>query len=302
MTTLQMECFLEAAKFSSFSLAAVNLYLSQPTLSRQIQAMEEELHTALFLRTNNTVVLTEAGRTLLPKIEKLYRDYHAALNEIHDIASGYQGRLSIGVQSGQRVDRGLAEAIQRLRREIPDGGRVMLRHLEIKGSYSALMDGSVDALLCAEETMPLSDKLERRYIRSTAMCLAVPAAHKNAAMLQVNIQRVGEYFGDLPYWVLDRGRGEMTQWPDLEDVLIAPAAEILSGSGADTNSLLMMVSAGMAITCVNEDSIIASDSNVRLIPMVSEQGTLQKVSLCLYWRRDNGNPLLPKLRSIWDSI
>ena len=50
MTTLQMECFLEAAKFSSFSLAAVNLYLSQPTLSRQIQAMEEELHTALFLR------------------------------------------------------------------------------------------------------------------------------------------------------------------------------------------------------------------------------------------------------------
>lgn len=54
----------------------------------------------------------------------------------------------------------------------------MLRHLEIDGSYSALMDGSVDALLCAEETMPLSDKLERRYIRSTAMCLAVPAAHK----------------------------------------------------------------------------------------------------------------------------
>lgn len=53
--------FLVVAREESFSQAAKVLYLSQPTLSRQIRELEEELDTKLFIRTNRNVILTKEG-------------------------------------------------------------------------------------------------------------------------------------------------------------------------------------------------------------------------------------------------
>ena len=53
--------FLTVAREESFSRAAEALYLSQPTLSRQIRDMEEELGATLFVRSNRSVTLTREG-------------------------------------------------------------------------------------------------------------------------------------------------------------------------------------------------------------------------------------------------
>lgn len=56
--------FLTVAREASFSRAADALYMSQPTLSRQIRDLEEELGTTLFVRTNRNVTLTRDGMRL----------------------------------------------------------------------------------------------------------------------------------------------------------------------------------------------------------------------------------------------
>ncbi len=58
----QLESFVEIVKRKSFTKAAKNLYLAQPTLTGHIQALEEELGTVLLNRTGRSIFLTEAGR------------------------------------------------------------------------------------------------------------------------------------------------------------------------------------------------------------------------------------------------
>ena len=53
--------FLTVAKEQNFTKAAEQLHITQPTLSRQLAALEEELGTDLFIRGSRSITLTEAG-------------------------------------------------------------------------------------------------------------------------------------------------------------------------------------------------------------------------------------------------
>lgn len=65
MTLNQIEYFIQVAEHGSFSKAALVLNVAQPALSRQVRALETELHETLFLRNGRGVELTDAGRRLL---------------------------------------------------------------------------------------------------------------------------------------------------------------------------------------------------------------------------------------------
>ena len=60
----QLRVFLAAAEAGGFSPAARALYVSHPTVSRTVAALERELGTPLFVRSNRTQTLTGAGRVL----------------------------------------------------------------------------------------------------------------------------------------------------------------------------------------------------------------------------------------------
>lgn len=62
----QLQYFLEISTSKSISVAAENLYISQPALSRSIKALEEELGVSLLFRAVDGVRLTQAGKELLP--------------------------------------------------------------------------------------------------------------------------------------------------------------------------------------------------------------------------------------------
>ncbi len=74
MTDLvKLKSFLHAAENLSFSEAAKQLHLSQPTVSHHIKSLEQELNVELFTRSGSNIRLTEAGRLLLPWAHKLIR-------------------------------------------------------------------------------------------------------------------------------------------------------------------------------------------------------------------------------------
>lgn len=67
----QLQAFVEIASSKSISIAAENLYIAQPSLSRSMKLLEEELGLTLLIRSSNGVRLTEDGRTLLPTIQEI---------------------------------------------------------------------------------------------------------------------------------------------------------------------------------------------------------------------------------------
>ena len=64
MNLKQLEAFVEVAEGGSFSKAAKNLYLTQPTISAHISALEKELEVRLFVRNTKEVSLSVEGQTL----------------------------------------------------------------------------------------------------------------------------------------------------------------------------------------------------------------------------------------------
>jgi len=96
LETGELRAFLVLASELHFRKASERLFIFQPALSRQIQRLEETTGGALFARTRRKVALTEAGRLLLPRTERLLRDGEEALKRVKEATEGRAGTLCIG--------------------------------------------------------------------------------------------------------------------------------------------------------------------------------------------------------------
>jgi DNA-binding transcriptional LysR family regulator len=97
MDTQSLNAFLAVAETQSFSLAAEQLHITQPAVSKRIAALEKQLDCRLFDRIGRHVHLTEAGRALLPQSRRILQDIKEAVRSIHDLQGEVSGRLSMGI-------------------------------------------------------------------------------------------------------------------------------------------------------------------------------------------------------------
>jgi LysR family hydrogen peroxide-inducible transcriptional activator len=93
----QLRYFCAIAETGSFSRAAQQSHVSQPSLSQQILKLENELGARLFDRLGRTVRLTELGSAFLPRARAVLRDVEAARSDIAERKTSVSGPLCIGV-------------------------------------------------------------------------------------------------------------------------------------------------------------------------------------------------------------
>ncbi|MEU7648170.1 transcriptional regulator CynR [Streptomyces huasconensis] len=88
---------LAVAEHGSFTRAAEELHISQPTLSQQIKQLERSLGVQLLDRTGRTVRLTDAGVVYTDHARRALRDLAAAERAVHDVQDLSRGHLRLGV-------------------------------------------------------------------------------------------------------------------------------------------------------------------------------------------------------------
>ncbi|MBB6098771.1 DNA-binding transcriptional LysR family regulator [Deinobacterium chartae] len=96
MELKQLRYFVALAEELHFGRAAERLGLTQPPLSRQMRALEDDLGVRLFRRSTQRVELTEAGRALLPEARALLERAETAARHARRAARGETGRLEVG--------------------------------------------------------------------------------------------------------------------------------------------------------------------------------------------------------------
>lgn len=95
----QLEAFEAVLLHHSFTRAAEVLFLTQPAVTRQIAALEQEMKTPLFERLGRTVVPTAAGEALHRYAEEILRLTREAREAVSEISAGAAGRLTVGASS-----------------------------------------------------------------------------------------------------------------------------------------------------------------------------------------------------------
>jgi len=121
--------FLAVAKHRNFTRAAEQLGIAPPTLTRQIQDLEQALGTRLFLRLQREVSLTEAGRALQAEAELTVRQFESAQLNAQRAGRGDTGHIELGYVASAVFSGVLQQQVSGFRQRFPDVGFTITEHL-----------------------------------------------------------------------------------------------------------------------------------------------------------------------------
>jgi DNA-binding transcriptional LysR family regulator len=234
-----------------FGRAAAQLLIAQPSLSRQIRRLEQQLGARLFDRTPQGTELTEAGTVFLPQAKAMLRA--AAQAAAATRAAAAPSRITIGYTAGLII----TPAVRQLRRQQPDAD-VRSLHLEWNEPRTALLDHQVDA---AVTRLPLrTEGLHVTILYDEPRLLMVPLDHRLAGKESVTLDDIAdEPMPRLPdpvwnaYWRIDP-RPDGSPAPD------GPLVSALE----DKNEL---IAAGQAVAIIPGGALSSVRPDLTAIPL-----------------------------------
>lgn len=184
----QLECFCAVARAGSFTKAAEQLGIAQPSLSEQIAKLEQCLGAALFERLNRRIELTPLGEAILGKAQALLEDA-AALPELFERArEGVRGPLRVGAIPtilpyflAPRF-KGFAERYPGVDLQVREGPTAELVEL--------LLEGVIDIAVLS---LPVEGAgLVMKELFRDPLYLVVPEGHPLASREKVQLRRASE--------------------------------------------------------------------------------------------------------------
>lgn len=174
MDTNTLHAFLAVAESGSFSLAAEQLFLTQPAISKRIAALEEELAVKLFVRLSRRVLLTEAGRTLLPKARQIMDEMAESRRLIANLSEEVRGTLQLATSHHIGLHR-LPDILRDYSRRFPQV-EFDLHFLDSEAGCAAVASGVLEM---AVVTLPriAPDKLAIHPVWDDPLMLMVSREH-----------------------------------------------------------------------------------------------------------------------------
>jgi DNA-binding transcriptional LysR family regulator len=190
---VQLRSFLVVVEEGSLNRAAVRLRISQPALSRQMQALEAEVGGRLLERTTAGVSPTDAGHALAASIRPVLADYDSAIAEARRLARGQREQLRVGylVSAAQTY---LNPALSALRRTHPEV-KVKLLDLSPGEQIAALRAGEIDVAIIGQEGCLAARDFYTRKLATLPIVAVLPADHRLASRKKIRLEELrGERF------------------------------------------------------------------------------------------------------------
>jgi len=285
----ELECFVAVADNLSFSKAARQLHLSQPPLTRQIQALEEKLGARIFNRSAHGVVLTHAGARFLEDARAILRHVDHAADAIRYESQGETGRLRLGF-IGALADVKLIRLIQRFRKDYP-ASLVELCNLYPSAQLRALQAGALDGGFIGTQPQKPIKGLTFADWGSEPLLLALPEEHSLAQIAKLRWQHLQGLS-----WVTI-SRQDAPAYRDLFSKITeshALAVQIVQESNT-IKSVLILVASGVGVAMVPQSvkNLLTSGVAFRRLPPPQPI-----VHYAFAYRTGNDSPTLDKFLAL----
>ena len=291
MELRHLRYFVAVAEAGSLTVAAEGkLHTSQPSLSRQIRNLEDEVGAQLLRRSARGIELTPAGRTFLDHARVVLSQVEAAGEAARRVAHPAKPCFAMGFLTGHELT-WMPEALQILRDELPNVD-VMISSQYSPLLANALLKGTVDAaFLRRERGVP---DLAFRLLVKEPLVVILPSNHRLASLKAIS---PGDLVGETFVGVADTApvlRAVIDDYLKRSGINITPAHEV--------DHVVMGV------------SLIASTGGVGLLPAYAQnflyssvtsrplKGDAPTVELVLGYKKSNQSPILKLLLSRLDEL
>lgn len=259
MTLQQLVYFLAVARTRHFTRAAEEVRVAQPSLSKQIHALEHELGAELFSRARGHIALTPAGEVLLPFARRIVADVESARLQVQELAGLRRGRLRVGAPPS--LIAGLfAEVLCRYATAYP-GIELRVEEGGSRGLVRSLTGGELDlALVVAAPEVP-TGALGSTPILTEALVVASRAGD----------DWPGERRKVRPAELKDRPLVVFREGYGLRDTTVAACRAAgfeprFSVQGGEMDAVLRFVEAGLGVAVV-PGMVLASRPGLRGTPL-----------------------------------
>jgi LysR family hca operon transcriptional activator len=291
MELRHLRYFVAVAEAGSLTVAAQRrLHTSQPSLSRQIRDLEDEVGAQLLTRRARGIELTPAGRAFLEHARVVLSQVEAAAAAARGVAHPAKPCFTMGFLTGHELT-WMPEALRILRDELPNID-VMISSQYSPRLANALLKGSVDAAFLRREKG--APELAYRVLVKEPLVVVLPSDHRLAALKAISPQDlVGETFVTVS---------------DTAPVLRVVIDDYLKRSGINITPAHEADHLAMGM------SLIASTRGVGLLPAYAQnflpssvtsrplKGDTPTIELVLGYKKSNESPILKLLLSRLDEL
>jgi DNA-binding transcriptional LysR family regulator len=185
----QLESFLEVARLCSFSRAAEKRFCTQPAISSQIRALEEEVGARLLDRSGGRVSITASGKLFFKYAEDTLGRRKTILTEIAETERVPRGEIVVGANEGTCLHI-LPEVFAQFKRDYPSVS-VRIKRSDYANILEAILENIVDVGVVS---LPLTDKrFEAQMIHRDELVVITAPHHPLAAQKSVTVAEVSTY-------------------------------------------------------------------------------------------------------------
>lgn len=184
MDLRQLKYFLAVAEELNIGRAAQRLHISQPPLTRQIKALEDELGVELFVRMARGVELTQAGEVFKEEASNIRMLVEAAIDRVQRTGEGKLGRLDVGI-FGSAIYDIIPKLLQSFRERLP-GVNVVLHTMNKAEQIEALRQRRI-AVAFNRMVQPEPD-IRRELVATEPLYVVLPVGHRLAQQAGVPLR------------------------------------------------------------------------------------------------------------------
>jgi DNA-binding transcriptional LysR family regulator len=185
----QLETFQEVARLSSFSRAAEKRFRTQPAISSQIRALEEEVGAKLLDRSGGKVSLTAPGKLFLKYVEETLESRKAIFTAIAETERIPRGEIIVGANEGTCLHI-LPEVFAQFKKQYPDVA-VNIKRSDYAKILESVIDNSVDFGVVS---LPVTDnRLTVVLIHRDELVIITPPTHPLAKLKSTTVSEAAKY-------------------------------------------------------------------------------------------------------------
>lgn len=279
MNSSQLEYFLSLCDSLNYSESARRLYVSQPTISKQIALLEDELNTKLFERNKSAIVLTPKGLIVQEAFKKISSTFFDMVETLESSNESDVAHIRFAILEGTDIASTIVNSLTKLKEAVGEKIELSFDFMEHPELNSSLDDNLIDIGITLREEVENLNNIDSIYLRHLSHGIV---AHKSLNIMssrKLNYERLRKQ----KFYVTEYGsRGYKGYISHLIDTLELDKSMICITPNIETQ--ILNVEAGMGISALSMTPRIQNNPSLEFFPIDNLQ-----INVVAAWNKSNSN-------------